>query len=114
MLFELPENTNMKYEIELHKSESKTVQIEAAGPHEAVIAARAENPGFHADNLIQMHNVPDDEPAYGDDYSVVSGCESCSRPILTGDKYFQWGGEDPVDTCLECGGADETHEPSVA
>jgi hypothetical protein len=50
----------------------------------------------------------------GNSYEIEGGCETCGKPILTGDSYYQWSGDDAVQTCADCGGADEKHEPSIA
>lgn len=106
----------MKYEIPLHRTESKTVTVYAAIPHEALKMALNGHSDFRADNVSELIEDPDEpgEEIGGEEYSVEGHCEGCSAAILTGDKYFQWGGDDPVMTCAECGGADEKHETSVA
>ena len=106
----------MKYEIPLHRTESKTVQIFAETPHEALQLAKESHPGFTADSIDELIEDPD-EPGteiMNVVWDVFSHCEGCGVAIITGDKYFAWGGEDSVNICLKCGGADETHEPSIA
>ena len=47
----------------------------------------------------------------GEEGGIIGQCESCRAPITDADSYYQWGGEDPVETCMDCGGHDESHVP---
>lgn len=106
----------MKYEIRMHRRAVKTVEVFAESPHAALKMARESNPDFSTDALWEMIEDPEEpgEEIEGNSYEIEGCCESCDKPILTGDSYYQWGGDDAVQTCAECGGADEKHEPSIA
>lgn len=106
----------MKYEIYMHRRAVKIAEVSAETPHAALQIARKSNPKFTAVALCEMIEDPDNpgEEIEGKSYEVEGGCETCGRPILTGDSYYQWGGEDPVQTCADCGGVDEKHKPSIA
>jgi hypothetical protein len=100
----------MKYEIPLYRTETKTIAVYADTPHEALEMALDGNPGFKADGLSELIEDPD-EPGMeigGEYFSWECQCESCDAFILTGDKYFQWGGDDAVATCEKCGGAGQS------
>lgn len=107
----------MKYEIPIYRTESKDVQVFADSPHEALKMVLASNPGFHADSVALVTQDPDEpeEEIHSETYEAVATCEDCSEPILTGDKYFRWGGEDEEHaTCEGCGGYDHNHQPEIA
>jgi hypothetical protein len=106
----------MKYQIPLHRTESKTVTVYAESPHKALKMALNGHLDFRADSISELIEDPDEpgEEIGGENYSVEGHCEVCSAAILTGDKYFQWGGDDPVITCEKCGGANKSHVTSIA
>jgi hypothetical protein len=106
----------MKYEIHMQRRAFKTVEVFAESPHAALKMARESNPGFSADTLWEMIEDPEEpgEEIEGNSYEIEGGCETCGKPILTGDSYYQWSGDDAVQTCADCVGADEKHEPSIA
>ncbi len=93
------------YEIEMQKREYRTIEIDAETPQEAVNQALAENPGFRVDGVITEDL---------DEMEVCGFCEDCDTPILTGDEYYQWGGEEAVMTCKACGGYDDNHKLQMA
>ena len=103
----------MKYQIPMQKMEHRTVTVHAESPHEALTIALSGHGGFHADHIAEMGEDPDEpgEEISLCEYEITSMCEGCSTPILDTDSYYQWSGEDRVETCLNCGGADEFHNP---
>lgn len=106
----------MKYEIHMHRRAVKTVEVFAESPHAALKMARESNPDFTAEAVWEMIEDPE-EPGTeieGNSFEIEGGCETCGKPILTGDRYYQWGGDDAVQTCADCGGANETHKHSIA
>ena len=54
----------------------------------------------------EAHDGSPDEWEYGEEEgdSIIAWCESCGKPIGAEDGYYFWGGDDPVETCLACGG----------
>ena len=107
----------MKYLVHLSRHEIKTVPIFAESPHDAVKMARESHPGFVADELCELAEDPDEpgEEIQGDVLALEGNCESCGKPIITGDAFYQWScGDDSVKTCFECGGADENHPQEIA
>jgi len=107
----------MKYTIPLRRTKHKEVVIFADSPHQALKAVLMDNPSFESTDyigeLIEDPESPGEE-IEGRGFEVAGSCEHCGKYILTGDSYYQWGGEDPVKTCEACGGADETHELETA
>jgi hypothetical protein len=105
--------TTMKYQIPLQKMEHRTATVYADSPHRALEMALAIHEGFHADYIAEMGEDPDEpgEELSLREYGITSMCEGCATPILETDGYYQWGGDDSAETCMKCGGADESHEP---
>jgi len=64
----------MNYLISLYKNESKDVEIEADSPEAALKQARAANPGFHSDGVVE---IVDGEPS--EDFMFFGECENCSK-----------------------------------
>lgn len=68
---------------------------------EAIAAFRGKY-GFVPDGWENLDNEDD----FGDIHGL---CESCSKPILSNERYFVW--EDLVITCEPCGGSGPDHNP---
>jgi len=86
----------MKYEIELHKNELKTVEVFAESPAAALKLAKESNPGFKAECVTEI--LGEDET--GKCFEVVAHCEGCDRPIFDGEKYGR--DEEGICICAEC------------
>lgn len=86
----------MKYEIELHKNEHKTVEVFAEDPAAALKLAKESNPGFRAECATEI--LGEDET--GKCFEVVAHCEGCDRPIFDGEKYGS--DEEGVCICADC------------
>lgn len=106
----------MKYEVHMSRRAVKTVEVFAESPHAALKMARESNADFKADALWERIEDPEEpgEEIEGNAYEIEGCCEACGKDILTGEKYYQWAGEDSIQTCADCGGADELHDASVA
>lgn len=106
----------MRYSISLHRTERKDYEVFADTPHAALKMAKESNPGFSSSGVSELIEDPDEpgQPMEGEYFELVSTCETCDTPILTGDKCYHWSDEDSITTCEKCGGADETHKPSIA
>lgn len=106
----------MKYKIQMHRRAVKTVEVFAETPHAALQMARKSNPEFTADALWERIEDPEEpgKEIEGNSYEIEGGCETCGKPILTGDAYYQWSGDDAIETCADCGGAGPDHQPSIA
>lgn len=90
----------MKYEIQIHKTERKTIVVFASNPNAALDLALSDKPGFTAEMATELL----DQDESGKTFEVFGHCESCNARIMTGEKYFQYGGDEPVITCEKCGG----------
>ena len=103
----------MKYTIPIHRTEAMDITVFAESHHEALTMVRENHQGWHADCVSRIEQDPDEPEGevVAEDWSVVGGCEGCGKPILTGDKYFAW---EDCQTCMDCGGADESHKPLTA
>lgn len=86
----------MKYEIELTKSESKTIRVFAENRDQALEIARKDNPGFDAEYVSELL----DEDLVGETHVVLGACESCEKIIWDGENYGE--DEDGVRTCENC------------
>lgn len=99
------------YQVPIRKTVTDTISMQADSPHEAVQKVRASYPGWKLEHLsLPIEGTDADYECW----DITGGCENCSKPILTGDKFYQWGGDDAIQTCEECGGAHVDHEPSIA
>lgn len=103
----------MKYEIRLYRTATEQFFTEAETPHEALKQAILLHPDFTADGVSEIVEE-DGEDVGGEYFERICNCESCGKPILTGDRYFLWSDEEGVSTCADCGGADANHKPSIA
>lgn len=92
----------------------REIEVEAETPQEAakLFQEKLED-GFTFNSLSEMVPDPEDpaEEVESECYEVVAHCDGCDAPILTGENYFIWA---DASTCLDCGGANETHEPVTA
>lgn len=86
----------MKYEIELHKNELRTVEVFAESPDAALKLAEDSNPGFKAECATEILG----ENETGKCFEVVDHCESCGRAIFDGEKYGS--NQDGVSICEDC------------
>jgi len=104
------EGSNVMPEAPPTRSETKTytvsgmVHAELTGASlEVLLDAWASRHGGHPEGFV----TSDGEGGW-----VIGRCEDCMAVITDADSYYQWGGKDPVETCMDCGGADESHVPT--
>ena len=86
----------MKFEIGLHKTETKTVELEAASRDEAYRKARSENPGFDTDVVTEVTEHDDG----GTDHVLIGECENCECLLWEDVPYIN--DEEGVQICMEC------------
>lgn len=87
----------MKYDVDLSRHESRTVQVEAANRDEAYSLAKQQAPEFRVEGAAEVTG-DDDQP--GAEHVVNTQCSACGRVIWEGDDYVP-GEED--DLCVVCG-----------
>ncbi len=92
----------MKYVIDLHRKESRTVEAFANTPAEAVKQIQASNPGFKVDTVTEMI----DENEAGESFEVAEVCEMCDTPIFDGEPYHT--DPDGICICESCASMDLT------
>lgn len=85
-----------RFEVEGHRTESKSWECYADSPQEAIAHFQSQNPDFRADYVTAV--VPLDQEA--ESWGVIGSCEGCSVAILDGDDYEADG--DMVRLCLKC------------
>lgn len=88
----------MKYEIELKKSETRTIHCDAADRDAAVRLAERELPGFHAESIVEVL----DNDTLGNEHEVVGKCEGCGA-VLFDDSDYTTDPEDGIEICASCG-----------
>lgn len=66
----------MRYEITLHKTLSRTVQIEAANPSEACDRARIQNKGYQAASVWRL-----EEGELEEEHVLNATCEHCDKHL---------------------------------
>lgn len=102
----------MKYTATIYKTISEEIFIEANTPAEAIKSAKEKYTGFTVDTVNEVTGEDEDNnPIYGEEFTVSSFCESCGKDIMSGEEYYAW---QDIDTCKECGGATDTHPKSIA
>lgn len=88
----------MKYQIELSKTESKSAEVVADNPSEALAKAHESNPGFRGDTVVEI--VLDGvEREYGDEHTRHGSCENCDKEFWDDDEFTV---TDDGDFCPEC------------
>ncbi len=96
----------MKFTATIYRTETKTVQLFAATPHEAMQALETLNPGWHADSLSELG----DGDVVGDFWELYSKCHHCEKPIFHGEERILDKNCRPwCQTCLES--LDSDYEP---
>lgn len=81
----------MKYEVSLHRNESKEVTIEAVDRDDALRKAREQNPTFTADLVVDQ---------WGGEHEPDSTCENCDKTIWATERSVMTA--DDVTLCVEC------------
>lgn len=107
----------MKYEVKLNRNTTIGIPVFAESPLEALISARDSHSGeFKVVDITEIIEDADEpgEETRGKTFDVECYCEACGNPILTGDAFHQWCGEDAIATCLKCGGTDAFHGTEIA
>jgi len=92
----------MKYEIDLHKTERRTVQIEAENHDMAYSQAIAKNPGFTGQDVVEV--LDDDGP--GQCFTLNEVCEGCGTRLWNNDPC-KVDSENGIAICMAC----DTDEP---
>ena len=87
----------MLYEVYLTKRNTKTIQLYAESPQEAVKLARQQSDGFRAEEVNEV--LSDTE--YGKEMAVIALCEVCGEAIIDGDKY-KHDFDDCIYICERC------------
>ena len=83
----------MRYEVELKRVKTKTVEVFAGSPQEAVKLAAKD--GFKAEYVTERISEDND----GESYEVTGCCEACSNPLLDDDHKSD---ADGVQFCEQC------------
>ncbi len=84
----------MKYEIDLYRSESRTVTVEANSPDEAVQKCKKEHPGWQYETANEM----DGENVVAT-HDIAGTCENCAATVFFGDDH---GSDGTVYLCKKC------------
>jgi hypothetical protein len=87
----------MRFDVDLHRQEWRTVTVEAADRDEAERLARAQNAGFSAEGATEMG--ADGEPIR--EHLVHSRCDACSRAIWQGQRYAASEDRTECDACAD-------------
>lgn len=75
--------TPMKYEIRLHKTEIKTVEVFADDHSKALKLAKESNPGFTSDTVVEV--LGEDE--IGEEHTREGSCENCDKEFWDEDEF---------------------------
>lgn len=87
----------MKYAIDLHRSESKTVYIEADSPQAAIEAARRDHKGWRAEDATEIDIETEEE---GATFALMAECENCGKMMFNDDETIRT--TDDIPLCPEC------------
>jgi len=98
----------MKYEIQLTKTERKTVTVFADNRDQALTRAMEGHSDFrHSDVLVELHEDEDKNV----EHELVGVCENCERNIWEGDQHIMT--QDDCMLCGTCGDAFNETQPSA-
>lgn len=85
----------MKYSIDLSRHETRSVEVFADSPEEALRRAEDANHGFRVEGLVELL----DEGVTGTEHTPASRCEACRRVIWVGQQCVH---SEDADLCMEC------------